>query len=77
MSTLFVGIDVSKDSFVACGIDANGNTLFFITGSMDINGFSELVKLITSHSNDLYSALVGMEASGYYHIALFSFLIDK
>lgn len=77
MSKLFVGIDVSKDSFSAAGLDAKGDVRFSLSAAMDKTGFSELMKAITSHCKDLSSVMAGMESTGCYHINLFSFLSDK
>lgn len=77
MFKLFVGIDVSKDSFSATGLDANGDVKFSLSAPMDKGGFSELMKAITSHCKDLSSVMAGMESTGCYHINLFSFLSDK
>jgi len=77
MSKLFVGIDVSKDSFSATGINPKGNVCFSLSAAMDKGGFSELMKAITSNCKDLSAVLTGMESTGCYHINLFSFLSDK
>ncbi len=77
MSNLFVGIDVSKDSFSATGLDVKGDVRFSLSAAMDKGGFSELMKAITSHCKDLSSVMAGMESTGCYHINLFSFLSDK
>lgn len=77
MSKLFVGIDVSKDSFSATGIDPKGNLCFSLSAAMDKEGFSALMKAITSNCNDLSFVLIGMESTGCYHINLFSFLSDR
>jgi transposase len=74
---LFVGIDVSKDSFSATGLDVNGDVRFSMSAPMDKRGFSELMKAITSHCKDLSAVMAGMESTGCYHINLFSFLSDK
>jgi len=77
LSKLFVGIDVSKDSFSAAGLDVKGDVRFSFSAAMDKTGFSELMKAITSHCKDLSSVMAGMESTGCYHINLFSFLSDK
>jgi len=77
LSKLFVGVDVSKDSFSAAGLDAKGNVCFSLSTAMDKSGFSELMKAITSNCKDLSSVMAGMESTGCYHINLFSFLSDK
>ena len=77
MLKLFVGVDVSKDSFSATGIDVNGDVRFSISAAMDKGGFSELMRAITSNCKDFSSVMAGMESTGCYHINLFSFLSDK
>lgn len=77
MSKLFVGMDVSKDSFSANGIDSKGNVCFSLSAAMDKTGFSELMKAITSICKDLSAVMAGMESTGCYHINLFSFLSNK
>lgn len=46
---LFVGIDVSKDSFSVTGIDPDGNLLFSFTTVSDCSGFQNLMKSISTH----------------------------
>lgn len=77
MNRLFVGIDVSKDSFSATGIDPKGNVSFSLSAAMDKSGFSELMKAITSNCKDLSAVMAAMESTGCYHINLFSFLSSK
>mgnify|MGYP000945227961 FL=1 len=77
MSNLFVGIDVSKDSFSATGLDSKGNVCFSLSAPMDRNGFSELMKAITSNCKDLCNVIAAMESTGCYHINLFSYLSSK
>lgn len=77
MIKLFVGVDVSKDSFSATGIDTKGNVCFSISAAMDNSGFSQLMTAITSNCKDLSAVMTGMESTGCYHINLFSFLADK
>ena len=40
---LFVGIDVSKDKFDACGIGEEGEKVFSLTAAMDRKGFEKLI----------------------------------
>ena len=77
MQTLFIGIDVSKDSFAVAGLDAQGDTSFSLTARMNKAGFSELFKAISSHSTTLSDVVVAMESSGCYHLNLFAFLSSK
>ncbi len=40
---LFVGIDVSKDKFDACGIGEAGEKIFSLAAAMDRKGFEKLL----------------------------------
>lgn len=77
MYSLFVGIDVSKDFSSAKGLDRNGNSCFFLSFNMNSNGFSELLKSITSHSKELSKVMIAMESTGCYHMNLYCFLVLK
>jgi transposase len=77
MRRLFVGIDVSKDFFVAVGLDPKGNELFRISCSMDAQGFIELLQLIMAHCKRIEEVVVAMESTGCYHINLFSHLTSQ
>lgn len=77
MHTLFVGIDISKDSFSATGLDAKGEVRFTITAPMEQCGFTSLMKAIRSRNRDMATVRAAMESTGCYHINLFSFLCDK
>jgi len=77
MVSFCVGVDVSKDFFSAAGLDEQGKELFSGSYEMDSNGFSEFLKVLSSHDKSLDQVLVGMESTGCYHINLFSFLHDE
>jgi transposase len=77
MYSLFVGIDVSKDSFSLAGLDEKAKVLFSLCPSMNAQGFSELLKAITSRCDDLSSVIVALESTGPYHLNLFSFLVSQ
>ena len=77
MYSLFVGIDVSKDSFSVNGLDGKENVVFSLIAAMDRNGFSECMKVISSHSEDLSHIVVAMESTGSYHMNLLSFLTSQ
>jgi len=70
---MFVGIDVSKDKFDACGIGSGGEKVFSLTASMDRKGFEKLIVHLKRKS----SLLLGLESTACYHIALFSYLTAK
>jgi len=74
---LFIGIDVSKETFSAAGIDVEGTELFAACYKMDAGGFTDFTKAIRVHTKDLDTVLVGMESTGCYHMNLFSFLISQ
>jgi len=72
---MYVGIDVSKEKFDACGIGDEGKKLFSLSCSMNRDGFDKFVMQLTKmHAASL---LVGMESTASYHIALFSYLTAK
>lgn len=68
---LFVGIDVSKEKFDACGIGEDGKKAFSLTSTMDRNGFEKLVLHLKGKNHAL---LLGLESTACYHSALFSYL---
>jgi transposase len=70
---LFVGIDVSKDTFDACGIGEGGETRFSLASSMDRKGFEKLL----AHLKGGDSLLLGLESTACYHITLFSYLTAR
>jgi transposase len=70
---LFVGIDVSKDKFDACGIGEEGAKVFSLTAPMDRKGFEKLILHLKRKS----SLLLGLESTACYHVALFSYLTAK
>ena len=77
MSTLFVGIDVSKDYSSAQGLDQEGKKLSYVEFGMNGEGFSRLLKMLKTHCEDLSGVTVGMESTGCYHINLFAFLCSE
>lgn len=77
MTTLFVGIDVSKDSSAAQGLGADGEERFSVVFAMDSGGFDQLHDAIADHSRNLSEVVVGLESTACYHINLFSFLTAK
>jgi transposase len=74
---LFVGIDVSKDYSSAQGLDREGKKLFYLEFGMNGEGFSEFLKVLKTHGEDLSGVTVGMESTGCYHINLFAFLCSE
>ena len=69
-----VGIDIAKRSHVAAVVDANGKLLvesFKFSNKAD--GFTTLLARLEQAGVSGADALVGMEATGHYWIALFDF----
>jgi len=56
--SFFVGLDVSKEKFDACGIGVKGEKVFTLTCSMDQEGFDELIVRLPK---DKTSFILGME----------------
>ena len=71
----FVGIDISKDKFDACGITGEDNKLFQFSATMDRNGFEKLKGHLGAVSES--SVLIGMESTASYHVNLFSYLVSE
>jgi transposase len=77
MESLTVGVDVSKESFSAAGLDGKGTRCFAQDCTMDSDGFSKLLKMIMAQQPDVSTVIVGMESTGCYHINLFSYLTSQ
>ena len=71
----FVGIDISKDKFDACGITREEAKLFQISATMDRKGFEKLKRHLAAVS--ISSVLIGMESTASYHVNLFSYLASE
>jgi len=74
LSKILVGVDVSKEFSTAQGLDENGKKIFYLRFAMNSEGFSELLKTMLKHSENVIGVTVAMESTGCYHINLFSFL---
>ena len=77
MDRMFVGVDISKDTFSAAGLGAEGSECFSGLYSMDSDGFCKLLEVVTARCQDRENVMVGMESTGCYHINLFSFLTSR
>jgi len=71
----FVGIDISKDKFDACGITGEEAKLFQFSTTMDRKGFEKLKGHLGAVSAS--SVLIGMESTASYHVNLFSYLVSE
>jgi transposase len=77
MYSLFVGIDVSKDSFSAAALDEKAKTVFSLCPLMNAQGFDEFLKVLAAHHGDLGTIVAALESTGPYHLNLYSFLVAK
>ena len=71
----FVGIDVSKDKFDACGVTRDEVKLFQFSATMDRKGVEKLKGHLAVVSAS--SVLIGMESTASYHVNLFSCLVSE
>jgi transposase len=71
----FVGVDISKDKFDACGITGKEVRLFQLSAGMDRKGFEKLKGHLSSVG--ISSVLIGMESTASYHVNLFSYLVSE
>ena len=72
---VFVGVDVSKDSFSVCALDSPQNILFEAIFPMSLSGFENFIKKLSPFPKN--SILIAKESSGCYHINLFAYLAQK
>jgi transposase len=63
--------------FSAAGLDGEGEELFAGFYEMNSQGFSEFLRIISSHGERLDQVIVAMESTGCYHINLYSFLASQ
>ena len=73
--TVFVGIDVSKEHFSACVMNAQQKVIVELTFPMNRQGINTLVKKLKPFPKN--SILIGKESSGCYHLNLSLFLSQK
>ncbi|MBC8525973.1 MAG: IS110 family transposase [Candidatus Cloacimonetes bacterium] len=75
MFTYFGGIDVSKDSFDIAVINKEMQIIIQEKFDMNSEGFNQLMDLLTKSLSD--RTLFVMEATGIYHLNLYSFLMEQ
>ena len=74
----YLGIDIGKNNHVASLIDQNGKIVFkAFSFSNTTDGADSLINKLNLSVSDLFSVEIGMEATGHYWLALYSFLIEK
>ncbi len=75
---LYLGIDVAKNNHVASLINNDGKTLFkAFSFSNTSDGGEALLSKLRSFSRNTSDFVIGMEATGHYWLALYSFLFDN
>uniref|UniRef100_A0A7C4AJQ2 IS110 family transposase n=1 Tax=Thermodesulfovibrio aggregans TaxID=86166 RepID=A0A7C4AJQ2_9BACT len=72
---VFVGIDISKDSFFACALLSPENIIFEAQFPMSNPGFKDFSKRLSRFPKN--SILIAKESSGCYYINLFAFLSQR
>lgn len=71
----YLGIDIGKNTHVASLVDEKGKVLFKAFAFPNTtDGGNSLLEKISSFSSDLE---IGMEATGHYWLALYSFLVER
>lgn len=75
---IYLGIDIGKNSHVASLMDETGKLLFkgFSFSNTTDGGESLIVKL-KAHCDGFDKIEIGMEATGHYWLALYSFLLER
>jgi len=74
----YCGIDIAKRKHEASAIDESGKALsrsFSLDNSTD--GVSKLIDFFSANGITKDSVVIGMEATGHYWLALYSFLIEE
>lgn len=75
---LICGIDIAKHKHEASLIDESGKLLSkSLSFTNDSNGAATLLDYLTKLNQDNQEIVFGMEATGHYWLALYSFLFDK
>jgi transposase len=74
----FLGIDIGKNNHVASMVDGDGKTVFrAFTFSNTTEGGESLLAKLVSQNISADTLAIGLEATGHYWLAVYSFLRDK
>lgn len=74
----YLGIDIGKRNHVASMLDDNKNPVFkAFSFRNSTDGAESLIAQIEHFTSDRNNISVGMEATGHYWLALYSFLLEK
>jgi transposase len=78
MGRITVGVDVGKRTHqVAIYDPALGAVLGQATYPVSRTGFEQLAAFLQQHAPDQADVLVGIEATGHYHVTLVEFLLER
>jgi len=72
---LYIGVDVSKESFTVCIKNPNGKTVFQGSFPQSLEGFQDFLNTVNNLSPE--PVIVGMESTSIYYLNLFSFLLEN
>ena len=73
---LYLGIDIAKNNHVASLINENGKALFkAFSFANTSDGGEALLSKLNSFSSNNSNFTIGMEATGHYWLALYSFFM--
>ena len=74
---LYLGIDIGKRNHVASLLDEKGKVVFkAFSFSNTTEGGISLLEQLTNHGVTRHNTEVGMEATGHYWLAVYSFLLE-
>lgn len=74
----YLGIDIGKNTHVASVLDDSGKIVFKAHSFKNTTeGGASLIEILKKHSLFNHNLSIGMEATGHYWLALYSFLSEK
>lgn len=77
LSLFFVGIDVAKSKHDISVLNNNGEVLFALPNVLNTTaGALRFLKALEKHGISAKDCIVGMEATGHYWLAFYSFLVN-
>lgn len=74
----YLGIDIGKNNHVASMLNSDGKIVFkAFSFSNTTDGGESLIELLSKHVSTPSELEIGMEATGHYWLAVYSFLVEK
>jgi transposase len=78
MRRVTVGVDAGKRAHQVAAYDlATGRIVGQGSFSVSRTGFEQLARFLHEHASDQAEVLVGIEATGHYHVTLLEFLLER